>query len=176
MVTIWLDELLIQFPWPGRKAWLRKPLQSEWGEGRSGGVWFFQEIEGLDPTRLDDRELAALALRCVSLGLSGRHGRDLERLDQVRCELQERFGFEDDIPIFPPLLPSGGRKKTGLGASGWKFLVALAAILSIVWWAGDFSLERTLNKITGQVETSSGRDAGPAAPSLHGDLRRAETS
>jgi type IV/VI secretion system ImpK/VasF family protein len=175
MVTIWLDEILIQAPWPGRKHWLRKPLQSEWGEGRSGGVWFFRQLEGLNPARLDDRELAGLALRCISLGLSGCHGRDPERLDQVRCGLQERFCFKDDIPIFPPPLPPG-RKKTYLGASGLKFLVALAAILSIVWLADDYSLERDLNKIAAEAEAASGREAGPAAPGLHGDPGRSEAS
>lgn len=168
MVTVWLDEILVLAAWPGRELWLRKPLQSDWNEGRSGGLWFFQQIDILNPARRDDRELAALALRCLSLGLGGCHGREPEKLDQVRRQIQDRFALKDDSPIFPPALPSGGRKKTVLGPSGLKILAVLAAILLIIWVAGGFSLGRTLNRITAEAEANP----ASAARSLYGNFRQ----
>lgn len=144
MVTVCLDEILNCAPWPGREEWLRKPLQSEWGEGRSGGAWFFQYLEGLSPARRDGRELAALALRCISLGLSGPYGRDAEALGQVRRDIQHNFSFHGS-PVFPPPLPPLGRKKSAFFAL--KILAAALAALGLLGLAGALSLEARLNSL-----------------------------
>lgn len=171
MVTVWLDEILIKSTWPGREQWLRKPLQSEWGEGRSGGLWFFQQLEGLNPARKDDRQLAVLALRCISLGLTGCYGREPDRLNEVRRDVQERFALKDDTPIFPPPLPTAKIRVKYIGSRGWRLLAVLILIPFLFWLLGGFSLNRTLSKIN--IETPAPASLGREQPasSLYGNLR-----
>lgn len=170
MATVWLDEILIKSSWPGRQHWLRKPLQSEWGEGRSGGLWFFQQLEQLSPARKDDRELAALALRCISLGLTGCYGREPDQLNEVRKNIQDRFEFKDDQPLFPPPPPPAGAPKARIGPAGRRLLAALILIPLLFWLWGGLSLGRTLDKINSQTAVTSPFDLEPPSNSLHGRL------
>lgn len=170
MVTVWLDELLLTAPWPGRKLWISKPLQKDWAEGRSGGQWFFEELEILTPDRRDNRELAALALRCLTLGLAGRYGRSPEQLLKVRRETLDRFGFLADSPVFPPPMPRRSAKKVWLGPLARRLLLGLGLGLLLFWLAGDLSLNRRLDRIHHEAAGFDYEPAPAVAGSLHGRL------
>lgn len=169
MITVWLDEVLIRSQWPGRKYWLRKPLQSDWGEGRSGGLWFFRQLKQLDPARQADFELAGLALRCISMGLTGCHGRSPENLAAARLDLQNRFNLKSDMPVFPPPMQPSETKRFSVNPAALSLLAALVFMVLLAWLGANFSLNRYL----AQMELQSGRP-GPLntstepVNSLHG--------
>ena len=170
MVTVWLDELLLTSPWPGRKLWLGQPLQKDWDEGRSGGQWFFEELESLSPDRRDDRALAALALRCLTLGLSGCYGRSPEQLLAVRRRTLERFGFRADSPVFPPPPPRRPAKNAWLSPLGRRVLLGLGIGLLLFWLVGNLSLSSRLDHISQEAAIAETEAEPPQLGRLQGHL------
>lgn len=67
------DERLLSFPWPGRPAWLDRPLELRLFESRSGGEQVFRHIDQLSGQGVGDRILAVLYLSILNLGFSGRY-------------------------------------------------------------------------------------------------------
>ncbi|MCD8140458.1 MAG: DotU family type IV/VI secretion system protein [Planctomycetaceae bacterium] len=106
LVTAWVDERLGSDAWPGRDAWLARPLHSEWHEGRRSGEWFFATAGGLTPGKRDHDELARLALRCLSLGLEGPHFDKPDDLVRIRRDMALRFECAAPASPFPPPVQS----------------------------------------------------------------------
>lgn len=148
-VAAWADERLSSDDWPGRDAWRAHPLQSDWGEGRAAGEWFFDAVARLRPDRAGDGDLAALALRCLSLGFDGRLHYTPREIADLRRTLVLRFGFAQAPCPFPPpvaagyaALPRGG----GLFRFGrWLAPLAAAAVLFGAYVLADRSLDLYLH-------------------------------
>lgn len=130
--TAWTDERLASDDWPGREAWRTHPLQSDWGEGRASGEWFFDAVARLNPARPEDAAPAALALRCLSLGFDGKMYYTPREIADLRRTLTLRFGFARPPRPFPPQA-AGTANYTRRGAGAllrWLAPLAAAAILA----------------------------------------------
>lgn len=135
-VTAWADERLVRGDWPGRDAWRARPLQSDWGEGRTAGEWFFEALEGLDPARADDAAPAAIALRCLALIFYGRMHRSPQELLDLRRDTARRFNLLSPPAVFPPSPSSQvpAKKRGGVWRRLRWWLPPLAAVLLIAAW------------------------------------------
>ncbi len=141
LVTAWADERLSSDAWSGREEWLSRPLQSDWLEGRRSGEWFFETAETLDPGRPDHGDLAALCLRCLSLGLDGRLHDNGEEMVALRQSLTRRFNLDAPANPFPP--PLAKTEQPGGRARGRAFAGAVLAImlgLVVFFLAGESRL------------------------------------
>lgn len=141
-VTAWIDERLSSDAWPGRHAWQAKPLQSDWGEGRTAGEWFFEALERLEPTRDGDAPLAALVLRCLDLGFDGRMHYSPQELRELRRETASRFSLPRYPASFPPPLAAeefGAARRRAWRR--WLLPLFAAAALGFAYWLSDRELD-----------------------------------
>lgn len=146
-VTAWADERLASDGWPGRDAWRAHPLQSDWGEGRAAGEWFFDAVARLHPSRTEDGALASLALRCLTLGFDGRLYCTPQEIADLRRALVLRFGFaRPPCPFPPPAGTAGDDSRGGAGAvMRWLAPLTAAALLAGAYVLADRSLLLYLN-------------------------------
>lgn len=126
-VTAWIDERLASDPWSGRGAWQARPLQSDWGEGRTAGEWFFEALTRLEPARDGDTALAALALRCLALGFDGRMHYSPPELLELRRDTAQRFSLTHAPSFFPPPVDAGNSAPVRRGAWRWWIAPVLTA-------------------------------------------------
>ncbi len=164
LVTAWMDERLGSDPWPGRDAWLARPLQSEWNEGRRSGEWFFTTIGGLTLGKQDHDELARLALRCMSLGLEGPHFDNPDELLRLRREMALRFDLAACSSPFPPpfeaVAAADGRTRHGL----WAVPLILAGIIALAALLGEHDLNRRLDALLhGPTAATTAREGDPSS-------------
>ncbi len=142
--TAWADERLAGGAWAEREAWRAFPLQSDWGEGRTAGEWFFEALARLEPGRDGETALAALALRCLSLGFDGRMRYTPRQLLELRRTLARRFGLEARPAAFPPAVETGEADGGRRGGAWLRWLWPVAAALAL---AGGFLLaDQSLNR------------------------------
>lgn len=125
--TAWIDERLASAAWPGRDAWRSRPFQSDWGEGRTAGEWFFDALGRLSPSRDGDIALAALALRCLALDFDGKMYYTPGELGELRRAVAGRFRLAHSPAAFPPPLAMSGGGKARRGTARWWLLPLLAA-------------------------------------------------
>ena len=69
-LAAWLDEILMNAPWPGRDAWARGLLQTKYFETTKAGEEFYSYLKALRPDQDPVREVFALAL---AMGFRGRY-------------------------------------------------------------------------------------------------------
>lgn len=145
-VTAWADERLASDDWPAREAWRARPLQSDWGEGRAAGEWFFDAVARLAPPNMEDAALAALALRCMTLGFDGKMYYTPRETADLRRTLVLRFGLARPPAPFPPPAESGGADRPRAGGwSRWLAPLAAAAVLAGAYLLADRSLALYMN-------------------------------
>lgn len=153
-VTAWADERLVRGDWPGRDDWRARPLQSDWGEGRTAGEWFFEALAGLDAARADDAAPAALALRCLALTFDGRMHRSPQELLDLRRDTARRFSLFSPPAAFPPSpFPPSSAARAGKRGGAWRRLrwwlppLAAAVLLLAAWRFADRDLDAYLERI-----------------------------
>ena len=146
-VTAWMDERLASDAWPGQGAWQAHPLQSDWGEGRRAGEWFFEAVDKLEPLRPEHLPLARLALRLLSFGYSGEMREPGEKLSDLRQRLARRFGLFQPPAVFPPSLPDVSALPASCRrAGGWIAAALLAAVVVLGIVLADAVLGKRLDE------------------------------
>ncbi|MCD8351717.1 MAG: DotU family type IV/VI secretion system protein [Planctomycetaceae bacterium] len=147
LVTAWIDERLGSDPWPGRDAWLARPLQCDWNEGRHSGEWFFTTAGSLTQGKQDHDEVARLALRCLSLGLEGPYFDNPAELLRLRRDLALRFDLTVPVSPFPSFVETAGAPVDATRRGLWAVPFILAAIITLAALLGENALNRRLETI-----------------------------
>ena len=136
-VSAWADEFLACTPWPGRQAWLQRPLQEKRGRGRSAGLHFFEELDLLQPRSEADRGLARVALRCLALGYAGKYHADPLSLLALRKGLAAKFAQNPKGEAFPPRLE---QETLTQAKRVWLSLFCVALCTAALWFVVENSL------------------------------------
>lgn len=97
-VFAWIDEMLMQSEWEGRKAWKKNMLQREFYKTSGGGVEFYNKLERLEPEQNDVREVFYV---CLVSGFKGKYGpseEDVFARDAVKSKTLKRLAGTTESP------------------------------------------------------------------------------
>lgn len=116
-ICAWIDEAVMNSPWPERLAWTREPLQLKFYQTTNAGELFFDRLNTLGPHQNEVREVYYL---CLAMGFMGRYGNaeDAFLLDQLKTSnLKVLTGASVGIPslkkgeLFPEAYPAQTQEK-----------------------------------------------------------------
>lgn len=110
-----IDERVMDSPWPGRHLWAGEMLQRVLFNTTEGGVLFFSRLDELNPYNPVERDIREVYFYCLALGFAGQYYQpgDRARLDEIIATnaglLQtgngpepEFFADSEDTPVRPP--------------------------------------------------------------------------
>lgn len=80
-----IDEQVMDSPWPGRQQWAGEMLQRVLFNTTEGGVQFFSELDELNPYNPVERDIREVYFYCLALGFTGQYYQpgDRARLDEI---------------------------------------------------------------------------------------------
>jgi len=106
-MAAYVDEMVLGSAWPGRLAWMSRPLQLELFGEHTAGTGFFERLATLRQGGEDNVDLLELYYACLQLGFEGVYKlRGLEQLLALQVDLRSQIdGYRG--PAEPRLSPHG---------------------------------------------------------------------
>lgn len=114
-LAAFVDEAVLSSSWPGRLAWMSKPLQLEMFGDHLAGEGFFDKLNLLRQGGESNADLLELYYVCLQLGFEGIYKiRGLEHLTALQVDLRSQI--ENYRGVVDPRLSPAGVAKVGLMA------------------------------------------------------------
>jgi type VI secretion system protein ImpK len=157
-ICAFIDEQLFKLQWPGRQAWLTRPLQLVYFNENTAGEGFYARLDGLrrQPHRANVLQIYYL---CLELGFLGQHAVRPEGqravADVARGEVLRQLGNFETIsphgePRDPPMrnLAMQERPILAVGAGLFGLALLIVIILKLVLVVGTSQTTSELAKGT----------------------------
>lgn len=168
-ICAFIDEMVLNSPWPGRTYWMNRPLQLAYFNENTAGEGFFTHLDNLRRQRRPN--VVAIYYACLQLGFRGKYAvtRGVE-LQQLADVLAAELGRE--LPSADLLAPHGEPKDIGRRFGGpeapvaWIGLAIFAFAILVV-----IGLKLTLLVSTASLNSRLNAEAvtlPPAAPAATG--------
>ncbi|OOG23476.1 hypothetical protein B1C78_11115 [Thioalkalivibrio denitrificans] len=106
-LTAFVDEAVLSSDWPGRKAWMDKPLQIEFFGDHLAGERFFERVASLRQNAERHLDVLELYYVCLQLGFEGIYRiRGVEQLMALQVDLRSQIETHRGAAE-PKLSPAG---------------------------------------------------------------------
>lgn len=157
-LTAFVDEAVLSSDWPGRKAWMDKPLQIEFFGDHLAGERFFERVAALRQNAERHLDILELYYVCLQLGFEGIYRiRGVEQLMALQVDLRSQI--EAHRGAAEPRLAPDGIPRQGFIARVqrdvpyWAIVSITAALIAGAYSIYTVRVETLARESLARVET-----------------------
>lgn len=150
-IAAFLDEIILNSPWPEKEQWSARPLQYEFFRESMAGVEFFNRLETLRRSAATQRDVLEVYYTCLILGFEGQYKLHGEaKLKDLIAEISREI--EASHGSHPSLSPNGKRPEEFIamvkqGFPSWVMVVGCLTIVFSLFMALSFLIQNDVTDV-----------------------------